>query len=55
RLLCAKPFARQHGASWTPLADPSLHRGYEVGASESHGETGEVPQWLAEALTEVTR
>ncbi|MFD6027731.1 LysR family transcriptional regulator [Streptomyces griseoluteus] len=55
RLLCAEPFALQHGASWTPLADPSLHRGYEVGASESHGETGEVPQWLAEALAKVTR
>ncbi|MFI9390058.1 LysR family transcriptional regulator [Streptomyces bauhiniae] len=54
RLLCAEPFARQHGASWTPLADTSLHRGYEVGASESHGETGEVPEWLAETLAEVT-
>ncbi|WP_405550885.1 LysR family transcriptional regulator [Streptomyces sp. NBC_01171] len=54
RLLCAEPFARQHGASWTPLADASLHRGYEVGASESHGDTGEVPEWLARTLAEVT-
>lgn len=54
RLLCAEPFARQHGASWTPLADASLHRGYDVGASESHGETGEVPEWLAETLAQVT-
>ncbi|MEU6383667.1 LysR family transcriptional regulator [Streptomyces bauhiniae] len=55
RLLCAEPFARQHGASWTPLADTALHRGYEIGASEAHGETGEVPRWLAETLAEVTR
>ncbi|MER8030109.1 LysR family transcriptional regulator [Streptomyces bauhiniae] len=54
RLLCTEPFARQHGASWTPLADTSLHRGYEVGACECHGETGEVPAWLAKALAEVT-
>lgn len=54
RLLCAEPFARQHGASWTPLADNALHREYEVGASEAHGETGEVPRWLAETLAEVT-
>ncbi|MYZ07501.1 LysR family transcriptional regulator [Streptomyces sp. SID2999] len=54
RLLCAEPFARQHGASWTPLADASLHRGYEVGASGAHGETGEIPVWLTRALAEVT-
>ncbi|MGV9788078.1 LysR family transcriptional regulator [Streptomyces sp. NPDC003435] len=52
RLLCAEPLARQHGAGWTPLADASLHRGYEVGASERHGETGEVPAWLATTLAE---
>ncbi|MGW3338756.1 LysR family transcriptional regulator [Streptomyces sp. NPDC001009] len=54
RLLCAEPFARQHGASWAPLADASLHRGYEIGASETHGETGEVPAWLAGVLAGVT-
>ncbi|MGW2212170.1 LysR family transcriptional regulator [Streptomyces sp. NPDC001781] len=53
RLLCAEPFARQHGASWTPLADTSLHRGYAVGASGSHGESGEVPAWLTRTLAEV--
>ncbi|MFD4726794.1 LysR family transcriptional regulator [Streptomyces seoulensis] len=55
RLLCAEAFARQHGASWTPLADTALHRGYEIGASDSRGETGRVPRWLAETLAEVTR
>ncbi|MEU6815346.1 LysR family transcriptional regulator [Streptomyces sp. NPDC046860] len=54
RLLCAEPFARQHGASWAPLADASLHRGYEVAASECHGERGEVPRWLAGSLAGVT-
>ncbi|WP_018548722.1 LysR family transcriptional regulator [Streptomyces sp. LaPpAH-108] len=45
-LLCAEPFAARHGASWAPLADTSLHRGYDVRA----GERGGVPDWLARTL-----
>ncbi|MFD0743307.1 hypothetical protein ACFQ1L_17020 [Phytohabitans flavus] len=29
-LLCAEPFARRHDLAWSPLADPALHRGYEL-------------------------
>ncbi|MYQ49475.1 LysR family transcriptional regulator [Streptomyces sp. SID4985] len=45
-LLCAEPFAARHGASWAPLADASLHRGYDLRASERGG----VPDWLARTL-----
>ncbi|GIJ56493.1 LysR family transcriptional regulator [Virgisporangium aurantiacum] len=45
-LLCAAPFARRHGAAWAPLADASLHRGYDVAASVSR----ETPDWLVAAL-----
>ncbi|MGW4444273.1 LysR family transcriptional regulator [Streptomyces sp. NPDC004682] len=48
-LLCAEPFAARHGASWAPLADASLHRGYDLRASERGG----VPDWLARALAAV--
>ncbi|MFJ4523556.1 LysR family transcriptional regulator [Streptomyces sp. NPDC088810] len=49
-LLCAEPFARQHGAHWTPLADRALHRGYDVSAAPGRNGGGAVPGWLAALL-----
>ncbi|MEU3522622.1 LysR family transcriptional regulator [Streptomyces sp. NPDC038707] len=49
-LLCAEPFARQHGAHWTPFADPALHRGYDVRAAPGRDGTAAVPHWLAALL-----
>lgn len=49
-LLCTEPFARQHGAPWRPLADPALHRGYDVGAAPGRDSAGTVPGWLATLL-----
>lgn len=49
-LLCAEPFARQHGAHWRPLADPALHRGYDVSAAPGHAGTGAAPGWLTSLL-----
>ncbi|MFF4395025.1 LysR family transcriptional regulator [Streptomyces sp. NPDC001480] len=48
-LLCAEPFARRHGASWAPLGDASLHRGYEPGSAERQG-VATVPGWLVALL-----
>ncbi|MEU6551461.1 LysR family transcriptional regulator [Streptomyces sp. NPDC046915] len=48
-LLCAEPFARRHGASWAPLGDASLHRGYEPGSAERQG-AATVPGWLVALL-----
>ncbi|MDF3298603.1 LysR family transcriptional regulator [Streptomyces tropicalis] len=49
-LLCTEPFARRHGASWAPLADVSLHRGYDPAAApRPHGEA-RVPDWLLPLL-----
>ncbi|MFC9284621.1 LysR family transcriptional regulator [Streptomyces collinus] len=48
-LLCGEPVARRHGADWAPLADASLHRGYDVRATPRQG-AGDVPQRLSEAL-----
>lgn len=50
-LLCAEPFARQHGASWAPLADTALHRGYDVQGARGRREAVDVPDWLAALLT----
>jgi DNA-binding transcriptional LysR family regulator len=49
-LLCAEPFARQNGADWLPLADRSLHRGYEVRAAADRSGTAAVPGWLTGLL-----
>lgn len=49
-LLCAEPFARQHGAHWTALADRALHRGYDVSASPGRTGTEGLPGWLAAPL-----
>ncbi|MFJ9818666.1 LysR family transcriptional regulator [Streptomyces sp. NPDC101151] len=50
-LLCAEPFARQGGASWAPLADAALHRGYDIQGTQSQREAMAVPDWLAPLLT----
>ncbi|MFJ9864193.1 LysR family transcriptional regulator [Streptomyces sp. NPDC101165] len=49
-LLCAEPFARQHGASWAPLADTALHRGYDVQGARGRRGAVDVPDWLAAPL-----
>ncbi|GHI03896.1 LysR family transcriptional regulator [Streptomyces cellostaticus] len=49
-LLCAEPFARQHGAGWAPLADASLHRGYDVQGTRRQRGAVDVPDWLVAAL-----
>ncbi|MEV5147365.1 LysR family transcriptional regulator [Streptomyces sp. NPDC052727] len=49
-LLCAEPFARQHGAPWTPLADHALHRGYDVSAAPGRDGSEAVPSWLVTLL-----
>ncbi|MEU5539974.1 LysR family transcriptional regulator [Streptomyces sp. NPDC020362] len=49
-LLCAEPFARQHGATWAPLADASLHRGYDVQGTRRQGGAQDVPEWLVTTL-----
>lgn len=49
-LLCAEPFARQHGARWRPLADRALHRGYDVNAAPGRDRAGAVPDWLTTLL-----
>jgi len=48
-LLCDEPFARRHGADWAPLADASLHRGYDVGGTPRLP-GGDVPEWLSAVL-----
>ncbi|MGW0286378.1 LysR family transcriptional regulator [Streptomyces sp. NPDC003236] len=48
-LLCDEPFARRHGAGWTPLADASLHRGYDVLGARRQPR-GDVPEWLCAVL-----
>ncbi|MFI9046885.1 LysR family transcriptional regulator [Streptomyces sp. NPDC053427] len=49
-MLCSEPFARRNGASWAPLADASLHRGYDPGATRRRPNTAHVPDWLAALL-----
>ncbi|ANP51332.1 DNA-binding transcriptional LysR family regulator [Streptomyces griseochromogenes] len=49
-LLCAEPFARQHGARWAPLADVSLHRGYDVRGTPRQRGAVDVPDWLVVSL-----
>lgn len=48
-LLCDEPFARRHGADWAPLADASLHRGYDVRGTPRQ-RSGDVPEWLSAVL-----
>ncbi|MFI9645816.1 LysR family transcriptional regulator [Streptomyces sp. NPDC052040] len=49
-LLCTEPFARRHGASWAPLGDASLHRGYDAGATGRRADGAAVPGWLLTLL-----
>jgi DNA-binding transcriptional LysR family regulator len=47
-LLCDAPFARQYELCWAPLADPSLHRGYELVAGSASARS--LLEWLAPLL-----
>ncbi len=49
-LLCSEPFARRIGASWAPLADTSLHRGYDPCATQRQPDVAHVPDWLVALL-----
>ncbi|GGW70938.1 transcriptional regulator [Streptomyces lucensis JCM 4490] len=49
-LLCAEPFARQHGARWAPLGDGALRRGYDVSAAPDRSGGADVPGWLTPLL-----
>ncbi|ARF53510.1 LysR family transcriptional regulator [Streptomyces gilvosporeus] len=49
-LLCSEPFARRHGASWAPLADTSLHRGYDPGTTRRQPNVARMPDWLVALL-----
>lgn len=49
-LLCAEPYARLHGASWVPLADAMLHRGYDPGTARRQQGVPSVPDWLVTLL-----
>ncbi|WP_433410082.1 LysR family transcriptional regulator [Saccharomonospora azurea] len=48
-LLCTASFARRHALAWAPLADPALHRGYEIALSSRPSGRREVQEsaWLA--------
>ncbi|MCP2256643.1 DNA-binding transcriptional regulator, LysR family [Streptoalloteichus tenebrarius] len=53
-LLCPEPFARRHGLEWSPLADSTLHRGYELAATTrrvGHG-VDLVLDWMEPMLAE---
>ncbi|MEU5943560.1 LysR family transcriptional regulator [Micromonospora sp. NPDC047548] len=47
-LLCSEPFARRYDLSWSPLADPTLHRGYELATSSRRAGNREGPalDWM---------
>ncbi|MFF2809241.1 LysR family transcriptional regulator [Streptomyces sp. NPDC058000] len=49
-LLCAEPFAQRHGASWAPLGDAALHRGYDLRAADRDRGPAQVPHWLVALL-----
>ena len=49
-LLCSEPFALRHGASWAPLADTSLHRGYDPGTTRRQPNVARMPDWLVTLL-----
>ena len=50
-LLCTEPFARRHDLSWSPLADRTLHRGYEAGRRVGHRDARAL-DWLEPLLAE---
>ncbi|MFC0623736.1 LysR family transcriptional regulator [Kribbella deserti] len=53
-LVCAESVAVRHGLTWAALADPALHRGYELAAGTRRlGETPEL-DWLEPLLAETT-
>lgn len=49
-LLCDEPLGRRHQLSWSPLADRSLDRGYEIGLSASGALGPDVVGWLSPLL-----
>lgn len=49
-LLCPERFARRNGAAWAPLADNSLHRGYDVSTSRDRHASSDPPGWLVALL-----
>jgi LysR family transcriptional regulator, benzoate and cis,cis-muconate-responsive activator of ben and cat genes len=49
-LLCDEPLARRHGLSWSPLADRSLDRGYEIGLSATGALGHDAAGWLTPLL-----
>lgn len=49
-LLCAEPFARRHELAWSPLADATLHRGYELADPPRRARTDPLPGWLEPLL-----
>jgi DNA-binding transcriptional LysR family regulator len=49
-LACPEEFARRGGADWSPLADQSLHRGYDVVGARGRTEAEAVPGWLRTLL-----
>ncbi|MBK1784305.1 LysR family transcriptional regulator [Prauserella cavernicola] len=53
-LVCAEPFARRHGLAWSPLAEVSLHRGYELASSARLGgeHAAAVRDWLEPLLAD---
>jgi LysR family transcriptional regulator, benzoate and cis,cis-muconate-responsive activator of ben and cat genes len=55
QLICDERFARRHGLAWAPLANPDLHRGYELAANAGrlHGRSPHTVQtWLLPLLGE---
>ena len=49
-LLCDEPLARRHRLSWSPLADRSLDRGYEIGLSATGALGHDAAGWLTPLL-----
>ncbi|WP_117210990.1 LysR family transcriptional regulator [Allorhizocola rhizosphaerae] len=51
-LLCAEAFARRHGLAWTPLADATLHRGYELAAGRAGDRAAQALDWMGVLLAD---
>lgn len=51
-LLCAEPLALRYNLAWSALADPALHRGYELAAAIRRVGNPLVLDWLEPLLAE---
>ncbi|MEJ3750142.1 LysR family transcriptional regulator [Actinomycetes bacterium KLBMP 9797] len=53
-LLCTEPFARRHDLAWSPLADATLHRGYDFAVATRWAGSRDAPvvDWLEPLLAE---